>query len=53
MANFEVGTVVQLKSGGPAMTIKWIEDNEAYCQWFAGDKVAGDTFPLQSLKIKE
>ena len=53
MLKFEVGAVVQLKSGGPAMTIKWIENEEAYCQWFTGDKVAGESFPLHSIKLKE
>jgi len=53
MGNLKVGAVVVLNSGGPAMTIKWIDNDEAYCQWFAGEKVSGDIFPVLSLKTKE
>lgn len=28
------GDVVQLKSGGPEMTVSYLDDNEAYCEWF-------------------
>jgi uncharacterized protein YodC (DUF2158 family) len=35
------GDLVQLKSGGPTMTIRWIEDGEAFCEWFDGKKVVG------------
>ena len=35
---FKAGDVVRLKSGGPKMTILWIEDEygvmTASCQWF-------------------
>ncbi|MBJ6726812.1 YodC family protein [Geomesophilobacter sediminis] len=50
MENFAAGSVVQLKSGGPTMTIKFIEEGDAYCEWFSGDKVEGHSFPVQSLK---
>ncbi|WP_312310326.1 YodC family protein [Stenotrophomonas indicatrix] len=32
--NFNPGDQVQLKSGGPIMTINSIEDGEAWCEWF-------------------
>lgn len=35
----EIGTVVRLKSGGPAMTVVGHggpNDDSPYCQWFAG-----------------
>jgi len=36
----KIGDVVKLKSGGPIMTVKNIEENgEIYCQWFSGDKL--------------
>lgn len=51
--NFAAGGVVQLKSGGPLMTITWVEDDEAYCEWFDNKKTAGAKFPLTSLLSKE
>jgi len=32
--NFQVGDVVRLKSGGPAMTITYVGADEAACEWF-------------------
>jgi uncharacterized protein YodC (DUF2158 family) len=45
MAEFRVGDIVQLKSGGPKMTVA--ESNPSnvkgrlLCQWFAGSKLEG------------
>ena len=40
MAEFKVGDIVQLKSGGPKMTIDIVlGDGELKCQWFAGDEL--------------
>ena len=33
---FKPGDVVQLKSGGPAMTILWVEEGDCRCAWFVG-----------------
>lgn len=44
------GDTVQLKSGGPVMTIMWIEGGQAYCQWFDGKKIAGERLSLVALK---
>lgn len=30
----EPGSIVKLKSGGPPMTVAWVEEGEAYCEWF-------------------
>lgn len=57
MANFQVGDVVKLKSGGPAMTINDIADYSmdengllsASCAWFDGVKPMSQVFPLHSL----
>lgn len=44
------GDVVQLKSGGPKMTIDSLfEDGMARCQWFAGSKLEIGVFPIISL----
>ena len=44
------GDVVQLKSGGPRMTIKFIEDDEACCSWFINGKVSEQRFGLEMLE---
>jgi uncharacterized protein YodC (DUF2158 family) len=31
------GSLVRLKSGGPTMTIGWIGNTEAECNWFSND----------------
>jgi len=49
---FKIGDTVQLKSGGPIMTVNNIEKNgEIYCQWFLGGKVEVGFFPPDSLKL--
>ena len=48
---FEEGDVVQLKSGGPAMTVIWSTDNEAQCRWFPTSAASTHgNFPNASLK---
>jgi uncharacterized protein YodC (DUF2158 family) len=47
------GDVVYLNSGSPAMTIIWIEDGKAYCEWFVNGKKDGDKFPLTALRPDE
>lgn len=54
------GSIVQLKSGGPMMTVDWVgrdPPQRAYCQWFIQDKAPwkkdGAVFPLTSLKLLE
>ncbi|MBS0909199.1 DUF2158 domain-containing protein [Tatumella sp. JGM118] len=44
--NFEVGTTVQLKSGGPVMTVNhYNEQQDIYvCIWFSGDNLQSETF---------
>lgn len=51
----KAGDVVQLKSGGPLMTVNTVGDNygtkTAWCAWFDGKKEMKGTFPLTSLNI--
>jgi len=44
MAEFEVGDLVQLKSGGPVMTIKRVDGTMVACQWFAGKNLEEGRF---------
>lgn len=51
---FKIGDVVELKSGGPDMTVNNIDKNgQIYCQWFAGehDKAREGYFPSGSLQL--
>ena len=55
------GSVVQLKSGGPKMTVSQVADymgtQSAWCEWFVQDKAPWkqdkNTFALTSLKLVE
>jgi uncharacterized protein YodC (DUF2158 family) len=54
---FSEGDVVQLKSGGPQMTIKGIgkygivpKDENALCEWFDGKKLTSYVFEFHSLE---
>ena len=53
-AEFGIGAVVELKSGGPAMTITQVVDTpdgrSAWCQWFDGETKHGAAFPLVCLR---
>ncbi|MEN5361945.1 YodC family protein [Brevundimonas intermedia] len=46
----QAGDVVRMKSGGPKMTISWIENGDAYCEWFDGAANKGAKFSLTSLE---
>jgi uncharacterized protein YodC (DUF2158 family) len=49
------GSVVQLKSGGPKMTVTKVESwngvMSANCEWFDGTKQGSSLYPLIALKI--
>ena len=45
MAELKVGDVVQLKSGGPHLTIYQVEAEIAYCIWFS-DNIGISTMKL-------
>jgi uncharacterized protein YodC (DUF2158 family) len=53
-ANFEVGNIVKLKSGGPDMTVQTVPEGSGShysCQWFAGKKLESGRFPADSLEL--
>ena len=54
LGDFKVGDVVQLKSGGPKMTVAEKQPHMAsnrgiYCQWFAGSKLESGFFSAEVL----
>ena len=55
-AIFTKGDIVQLKSGGPEMTIKDVIEERGgkvssyRCQWFAGKKLEAGVFSIESVK---
>lgn len=58
MSEITAGDVVQLKSGGPKMTVSHVgrahlggDVLHAWCDWFEGTKKMEANFPLTSLKI--
>ena len=56
MANgIKVGSVVQLKSGGPDMTVTRIENEQGtvfvFCSWFMNNKNEKGHFPPDALEL--
>lgn len=52
--DYEIGDIVQLKSGGPKMTVKGDHhDGEVHCQWFSGSKLSDGWFPGDSIQKVE
>lgn len=54
---FQAGDVVQLKSGGPYMTVRWCAERNgvmtAYCDWFEKNEAKGHAFMPSQLKKTE
>ena len=54
MEDFEIGNVVQLRSGGPKMTVHgFAPDGDVICQWFEGNAVHEESFPREALQKVE
>ena len=61
MADIVPGSNVQLKSGGPIMTVEQIGTKasnpaagpHAWCQWFEKNKLETGVFPLTSLLLDD
>jgi len=55
MDEFKVGMIVQLKSGGPKMTVietgSLLTEDRIKCQWFSGSKLESGLFHPKSLKV--
>lgn len=55
MDDFRAGDVVRLSAdeNTPRMSIRWVEKDTAYCEWFDGTDVKGRPFQLvQLVKIE-
>lgn len=54
---FKAGDVVQLKSGGPKMTVKQVGNSgmtgrlTVWCNWFEGTKLMSGDFAPETLKL--
>lgn len=49
--NIQVGSVVQLNSGGPTMTVESIENNIAACVWFVNNDLKRAEFAITTIQI--
>ena len=48
---FKTGDLVQLKSGGPVMTVDTVSGQVVYAAWFAGAKHERTNFQAGALQI--
>jgi uncharacterized protein YodC (DUF2158 family) len=52
-AEIAVGDVVELISGGPAMTCAGRTQASVFCQWFSGTEFKSEWLPVNSLKLRK
>ncbi len=48
---FAIGSIVKLKSGGPDMSVKFVNGYNYTCQWFAGKKLEQGIFHVDTLEL--
>lgn len=48
---FNIGDIVQLKSGGSKMTVTRIQEAHITIAWFAGSKKEDGVFPVEAISI--
>jgi len=46
---FKIGDIVQLKSGGPKMTVTQVLERVVHTAWFAGSKKEAGAFPFDAV----
>ena len=52
--DFKPGDVVQLKSGGPAMTVGGrVAEDSIRCHWFDGATAKTEIFPVAAIRLYE
>ena len=50
--NIQVGSIVQLNSGGDAMTVVNLDNDCITCNWFEEIGFQEKTFPIKAIKLK-
>jgi uncharacterized protein YodC (DUF2158 family) len=53
MVAFQAGSRVYLKSGSDEMTIRFVEGDEAVCEWFIKGEIKTHRFKLAQLKLSD
>ena len=55
MTTFEPGNIVQIKSGGPIMTVVSVDDNNVHCLWYgeSSDAIRTAALPHITLDLLE
>ena len=51
MTTFEPGNIVQIKSGGPIMTVVSVDDNNVHCLWYGESSDAIRTAALPHITL--
>lgn len=51
---FKTGDVVKLRSGGPMMTVTYVQSGPetVHTTWFSGDKQEIGSFPVDALRME-
>lgn len=49
----KIGDVVQLKSGGPWMTVTEVGEKKVICTWFVDNKCEHAAFVVETLELVE
>jgi uncharacterized protein YodC (DUF2158 family) len=50
---FKIGDVVQLKSGGPKVTVTNVLEGVVHTSWFAGSKNEKASFPIDAVATSQ
>lgn len=48
----KLGSVVKLKSGGPLMTVSYLNESISMCTWFYDGKIINTEINVEALQLK-